>query len=184
MTSQNSDASHPPMKDPELRKLVRDIVTEVIEIKKADEAAVAEHAVPRRGLRRWLPRQFTLAQRLSMILVGVWIAILANKLWPEANDVIPDEIIGRWTTEAPAYADRSFEITKTSVTFYTGESTFTTHLITNVTSVTFNGATLYTVEYTNLGEVYEFSFFYTNPPRGTIQFKNQQDMTWQKVNSG
>jgi hypothetical protein len=172
------------MKDPELRKLVRDIVTEVVEIKKADELASAERADPRRGLRRLMPRQLTLTHRLSLILVGMWLTIIATKVWPEASAVIPDEIVGTWTTETPAYADRAFEITKTSVTFYSGESTFTTHLITGVSSVAFNNATLYTVEYVNLGEAYEFSFFYTNPPRGSIQFENQQDMTWQKMNSG
>jgi hypothetical protein len=170
------------MRDPELRKLVRDIVTEVIETKKEDEAAsAAEQPVKRFG--RLIPRRFTPTLGLSLVLLGMWLSLLIRNVLPEGGDVIPQEIVGTWTTTTPAYADRAFEITETSVTFYSSESTFTTHLISKVTSEPWGNAVLYTVEYMNLGEVYEFAFLYANPPQGNIRFKNQQDMEWEKQRS-
>jgi hypothetical protein len=170
------------MKDPELRKLVRDIVTEVIETKKEDEAAgEAERPVKRFG--RVVPRRLTPTIGLSLVLLGMWLSVFIHNMWPQGGEVIPEEIVGRWTTTTPAYADRAFEITETSVTFYSSETTFTTHPISKVTAEPWGHDVLYTVEYLNLGEVYEFAFLYSNPPRGNIRFKHQQDMSWEKQRS-
>jgi hypothetical protein len=122
-------------------------------------------------------RTYVLAT-VAFILVAV--LVFTNVLLPllsKPNKTVPDALVGRWTTTTEAYADRAFEISKTSVLFRTGpgEKDFNFHEIKEVRSKEQeNGATLYTFVYSdNL----EFLFTY-EPVNDVIRFANQPAMSW------
>jgi hypothetical protein len=93
---------------------------------------------------------------------------------------IPDEIVGTWHTTASDYADRSFEIRKTSLVFYVSEDEWTVHLIERIETEDLGGATLFTVYYDDQGGTTEFSFYFDPKRDGIIRFLNQREMEWKR----
>ncbi len=95
----------------------------------------------------------------------------------------PDDLMGVWKTDDPKYADRSFEIERSSITFTIGEGTFDTHPITNIEiekGVDPKGS-LYTIYYKDReGQEFKFSFYYSPSDHGVIRFKNQEQIVWTK----
>ena len=174
--------THPPRSDEELRNIVGEIVSEVLEDVDASRHAAAElvHvAVP-----SWLARiRFTpmwIAAAVAVVTV-LGAAPLTWAYWPRTVD-IPDGAIGLWTTATPSYSDRAFRITKNTLTFHLSPQDSTLHPIVRVESNSTEGdsATQYTVFYRQYRDVYEFSFLYSEVPDTTIKFVNQRTMIWRK----
>ncbi len=117
---------------------------------------------------------------VAFVLVAV---VLATNVFPslfsKPDRTIPDGLVGVWTTTTEAYADRAFEISKTTVLFRTGpaENEFNFHEIKEVRHEDADdGATLYTIVYT---DDLEFLFTY-QPVNDVIRFANQPEMFWNR----
>ena len=129
----------------------------------------AGHAGLPRG-RFWKP---------TAMLVVILVTGLTWALWPRDVE-IPDGMLGLWTTDEPAYADRSFRFTTTTLTIHTGPLDSIVHPIARVTAKGDESGAAYTVYYSYFGEQYEFQFEYGELPEPTIKLLNQQEMTWTK----
>ena len=161
----------------DLHDKLRDLVGEVVEQRKAEQARAESR--PERARRR---RLVVLSLVFGVLIVGVAAPAVFAALFLK-GETIPDELVGVWTTSASRYADRTFEITKTSLIFQTGEGDYTAHQISRVRKDSDEKGTLYTIDYLNLGEVYEFSFYYTQRRERVIRFENQPEMDWGKKSS-
>ncbi len=176
--------AHLPRSEEELRDIVREIVGEVLEDVEASRLATAEPvrivALPSLWLRRTrlAPKRIAAAVAVVTVLVG---APLTWAYWPRTVD-IPDGAVGLWTTLTPSYADRTFRLTKNTLTFHVSPQDSTFHPIVRVESSSEDddNATQYTVFYTHYGDIYEFSFLYSEVPDTTIKFVNQRQMIWRK----
>jgi hypothetical protein len=63
---------------------------------------------------------------------------------------------------------------------YTGESSYTVHLIETVEVDDMDGPLLVTINYAQDGGLNTFSFYYEPADGGVITFKNQRDMKWKR----
>ncbi len=71
--------------------------------------------------------------KLRWIIMGGAILLVAFLVFlPERPTPLPDELVGVWTTSHPKYADRYFDLTKTTVIFGTGKESIDTNVISNV----------------------------------------------------
>ena len=93
---------------------------------------------------------------------------------------MPAELLGVWSTTDPRYADRAFEIKTDSLVFQTGDGSFTKHSIKSVDLVQDDSIPLYVVDYLNNDDAYTFSFYFDSES-GTIQFQNQREMKWTRL---
>ncbi len=99
---------------------------------------------------------------------------------PAELDTPPASIEGLWTTDAPRYADRAFEITDEFLFLLQGGDTFSVHRIRGVT-VEDEDLPLYTIEYGGEeGVMSELRVFLTQEEGGTLLFPNQMLMKWQR----
>ncbi|MFQ5992832.1 MAG: hypothetical protein ACE5NA_10400 [Nitrospiraceae bacterium] len=115
----------------------------------------------------------------------IWVALALSttSLGCQAapNTIVPDELLGVWTTSAPKYADRFFEITAGAIIFDTGKPSPDIHPIANIETVHDLRPTLYTISYlSEEGQEHKFSFYYDPAHGGVIRFKNQQHISWMK----
>ncbi len=92
---------------------------------------------------------------------------------------LPAELVGVWETNAPAYADRALEFTRSSVIFRIGAEALSVHRIQRVHRTDSGGYIDYRVEYLNGEEVETFSFKYVPPPRELIRLEHQL-FVWRK----
>ena len=92
---------------------------------------------------------------------------------------IPAELVGVWETNAPPYADRALEFTRSSVIFRTGADALSVHRIRRLHKTDSGGYIDYRVEYFNGEEVETFSFKYVPPPRELIRLEHQL-FVWRK----
>ena len=113
------------------------------------------------------------------VVLALSVTPIAWAFWPRSVE-IPAGMVGRWTTTAPMYTDRSFTVAKDSVTFLTGARDSTIHPILHVRSRSAEQGTAYTIYYASFGSDLEFSIVYTDGPAPTIQFINQRGMIWKK----
>jgi hypothetical protein len=122
------------------------------------------------GTRR---RRFRVALWLTAIVLAtaivlpiVWRAVASPKLPPPA-------LLGTWTTAAPKYSDRSFEISPTTLILHTGpgENDFTVHAIERVEAARRGDSTLYTLH----------SFYYASGPPASIRLPGQPDIIWRRA---
>ena len=104
---------------------------------------------------------------------------------PSADEVVlPDALLGRWTTASPAYADRYLELSATGIVLGTGGLKRERYSISRVLQGQDDNGVLYTLEYTNLaGSDYTMSFYFDAAGGGSLRFKNQLQMTWRKATS-
>ena len=123
----------------------------------------------------------------QMILIGAAVIAamtLAFWIWTPERAIVPDEVVGKWHTTDPNYADRAFEIDGTCVNFVTGEGTVSVGFIKKVRAVSEGNRTLYTISYSLDGATSEVSFFYEIIRNGEqIHFKNQENIAWTKDKS-
>ncbi len=123
-------------------------------------------------------------RRPLWILAGMFAVLVAVNMWgkvkPEERGMVPEEVIGTWTTTDSDYADRAFEIRKSSVVFHTGGSDYTVHLIETVEVEDLDGPILVTIYYSQDLGTNIFSFYYDPIDGGVITFRNQRDMEWRR----
>jgi hypothetical protein len=99
------------------------------------------------------------------------------------NEISSDDLIGVWKTSEPKYTDRSFEITKGTITFGIGEGNFEIYSIKKIRmeKIAEEKSILYTIYYENSdGDENIFAFYYTPEKGGIIRFKNQRQIEWEK----
>jgi hypothetical protein len=114
------------------------------------------------------------------LLGWVFLASLAGGCFSFQETALPDQILGVWTTEAPRYADRFFELQKDKVIFGTGAGESDSNLVVAVEEVRQDRKQLYNIEYlSSEGQTYTFSFYYQTSPQ-TIALKNQSGIEWKK----
>ena len=125
------------------------------------------------------------SQTKLLVLTGILIVLALAAFWRPPNRDVPDQLLGEWRTTDVRYADRYFEITRTSISFTTGGGTVTTGEIKEIKTAPGGVRTLYTIVYDLEGARNEVSFFYeTAKATGTIiRFKNQQEIVWVKDES-
>ena len=93
---------------------------------------------------------------------------------------IPEELVGKWKTSAPAYAERFFELGKDSISFGTGEGQTELYFIKGMEKINEKGRTLFTLYYENVeGEEYEISFYHSKT-EGVVRLKYQKGLAWRK----
>ncbi len=177
-----------PRSERELRLIVREIVTEVMEDVDAVQKAAAEPVqlvnVPQLMIPRirLSPMQIVLAVAAAVIVIG---GPITWAIWPRTAE-IPDGAVGLWRTVTPRYSDRAFRITKNTLTFHVSPQDSTFHPIVRVRETEYmedRGTTEYTVFYTQYRDEYEFAFLYREDPDTTIRFINQKEMAWRKGSS-
>jgi len=121
------------------------------------------------------PRASAIALALLLALVGCG---------PESTKTVPEELIGVWKTQEPNYADRPFQLTRDTVTFWTGGGEYYTRAVVRITKVQEDRNVLYTVFYTEPGDPekfeFKFAFYYDAAADGAIRWKNQRHMVWMK----
>jgi hypothetical protein len=112
----------------------------------------------------------------TMALLATLAACQAQK-----EDLVPDHLLGVWTTSAPAYVDRYIEIRNDVIIFGTGGDTFEVHALTDIDDTREHGSIVYTITHLNhFGQPYTASFYYEPRGNGVIRFKNQRDIAWTK----
>ena len=174
---------HDPRKPPEpskaaLGKKAADLIAEMRQ--QPSGGAPAPPGTSRDTSRSSNRRQRVLGYSLAGMLAFVAVYVVVTSGLFSKNMPIPDELVGVWRTSTPSHAHRTLEITKSTIIFQTGDADYAVHPITSVRAVESENAILYTVDYTSLDEVFEFSFYYTATPEPVIRFKNRRHMEWKK----
>ena len=123
-----------------------------------------------------------------MKLCSVWTAtallgtlVLSGCEEPKPLEV-PEELIGYWTTDAPKYADRFFELRadRTAV-FGLGGSNKDISAIVGIETVREGSVLIYHISHLSAsGEVYVFSVSYHLERPGYLRFVNQPYIVWRK----
>ena len=171
-----------PMSERELRAVVREIVTEVLE--DADQRRSAHSNSMFGGLLQDLsasdlaltPKRLALGGLAALVFLVVPLFIV---LRPQTV-ALPDAIFGSWVTTEERYADRGFRFSDSTLTLYTGaQDSIVNEIVRVVGEEEFPGRFSYTVFHSLYGTEYEFSFHY-GAADTTIQFANQPEMTWRK----
>ncbi len=120
--------------------------------------------------------------KLKWIIIGIAILAAFVVLMPSKGTLLPEELVGVWTTKHPNYTDRSFELTKVTVIFGTGRESIDVNFITNVEKRLDDNKTLYTVYSHHLeGPEDKISFYYSPKDGGAIQFEHQKQIVWKRI---
>ena len=119
------------------------------------------------------PKRLSLISTIMMLLLG------CQSRRPTA---VPDELVGVWKTPNPQYSDRSFEITKTSIIFGTGDGHLDSYPIAAVEQTREGEALLYTILYLNEArQEYRFIFYFDPSTADVIRWKNKRHIEWAKA---
>jgi hypothetical protein len=132
------------------------------------------------------PSQRPSASKRTVILFVVAFVVVAAavavsvfpSLFSRTTATIPDDLIGVWKTTAPNYADRSFEMSRTTVLFRTGpgDADFTFHEVKGLEREENGQVTSYTLTY---ADGLKFSFTYEKVA-DVIRFVNQPEFFWSR----
>ena len=96
----------------------------------------------------------------------------------ESDVQVPETIRGVWVTEAPAMADRIFEITSEEVFFQTGPDSYTLHAIRGIEQVDRDGESDFDLEYRGLsGQPEQFRITASG---SEIVMRNRPDVRWRR----
>ncbi|MBI3621418.1 MAG: hypothetical protein HY208_04445 [Nitrospirae bacterium] len=116
--------------------------------------------------------------RLALLSVLAAVSAAAFGCDPGGEMMLPDELVGTWTTTAPAYAGHSLRLSSTTVGFGAdgGDSIYPIRRVTHEQEL---GRLLYTVTYTDQADQ-AVSFYYDPADGGTITLKNQREFYWKK----
>jgi len=119
--------------------------------------------------------------KLTWIFVAAVVLTAVLVLRSRDNELLPDDLVGRWTTSAPKYTDRFLELNKVSVVFGTGEDNIDVNFISSVDKRVEGGSTLYTIKYRDPKGMDGQVSFYWDPTEEVIRLKNQKRIVWEKV---
>jgi len=115
------------------------------------------------------------------IPVAVVLVLVLAGCGPESTKTVPGDLVGIWKTSAPKYADTFIELTRTTITFGSGEKGTHLRSVVKVTKERDEAGTLYTVFYTDSGgQEYRFAFYH-DPADGALRWKNQRTIAWVKA---
>ena len=118
--------------------------------------------------------------RLPTYRTALALACLLGACQPQ-SPTLPTAAFGRWTTDAPRYQDRFFELDAHHLTFGTGEGKSRRDPILQIEVSQEDGRPLYRVEHLgDQGQSYVFSFYYAPTDGGVITLKNQAEIHWKK----
>ena len=118
--------------------------------------------------------------RVQPFLVGLAVACALAACRPR-EITIPDGLIGVWTTEAPRYQDRFFDLRPEKVIFGTGNGNSNSNPIVAIETAEEDGHLRYNIDYWGSeGQEYTFSFYYDPANGGVITLKNQRNIDWRK----
>jgi hypothetical protein len=118
--------------------------------------------------------------RVQPFLVGLAVAC-ALAACRSRETTVPDGLIGVWTTEAPKYQDRFFDLRSDKVLFGTGNGNSDSNPIVAIETAEEDGHLLCNIDYLGSeGQEYTFSFYYDPANGGVINLKNQLEIDWQK----
>jgi hypothetical protein len=132
-----------------------------------------------------ITRQKILHHKLHWIaLVGFSLVLMSTLfLCIRETDVPIDSFLGVWKTSAPKYKDRFFKITKSTITFGTGNGNSKKFIFARVSKTVEEKNTVYTISYNDdEGADFKLAFYYTPQNKGVIRFKNQQEIEWARIN--
>lgn len=162
--------------DEELREIIRSIVDEVVaQRQEADRLQAASSVAP--SLPAWVRNR---RQAVILAAVLVLVAVAAAVGLRPRNEIIPDELVGLWTTSQAGYTGRAFRITKESITFYTSPRDSTFHTLIRVTSRRARMARRFDLRYRGPDGRHDFSFYYL-PADNVIQLGDQRGIVWVKA---
>ncbi|MBW2108164.1 MAG: hypothetical protein JRI36_05790 [Deltaproteobacteria bacterium] len=122
---------------------------------------------------------------MKLTWIGIVVALVVAFIifMPRKHDFVPEQLAGVWTTANPRYTGRSFELTKGTIVFGTGEQAKEVYFISDVDKAPQRNATLYEIRcYRKEGPEEKISFFYALRGSGEIRFKNQKHIIWKKKN--
>ena len=162
--------------DEELREIIRSIVDEVLARRlDADRLQAASSVAPS-------PPAWVRNRRRAAILAAVLalVAIAAAVGLRPRKEIIPDELVGLWTTSQAGYTGRAFRITKESLTFYASPRDSTFHTLTRVSSRRARMARQFDIRYRGPDGKHDLSFYYL-PADNVIQFRDQRGIVWVKT---
>ena len=118
-----------------------------------------------------------------IVIPAVIVAVTIIMLHFKKNRDIPLNLIGKWTTSAPRYQDRFFEIAKETLTYGLGGDKEDVYFISSIKESPEGNNMLYTISYKNTeGLEFTRSFYYHPENGGAIQFKHQEHIEWRKAN--
>lgn len=112
----------------------------------------------------------------------LWIIILVASSCV-SQPQLPDELLGRWKTEALKYQDTFFEMQRGLLVLGTKTGEVQSYTISKVIrkKLPEEEWVHYTVFYQNDSlQKYELPFYYRAEKNGTIVFENQDDLVWRK----
>lgn len=113
----------------------------------------------------------------SLLLVG----LLLFSVWKVKHVRVPDELVGTWTTTAPQYQGKSFEIGPSVVSFDLGDGTSSMGFIQDIQNAPGDPGMLYTISYNVKGQMQQVSFYYDSDQ--TIRLKSRKDIAWTKTST-
>ena len=121
--------------------------------------------------------------KIKFIWIFVAAVILTAVLLLHYNDneLLPDDLAGRWTTSVPEYAERFLELSQVTVIFGIGKDNIVVNFISSVDKRTEDGVALYTIRYRDLDKTEGYIAFYWYPSEKVIRLKNQKQMIWKKT---
>ncbi len=165
-----------PRSDEELREVIGSIVDEVVARRhEADRLQADRSLAP--SPPTWV-RNRRRAAILAAVLALVVIAAAVGQR--PRNEIIPDELVGLWTTGQAGYTGRAFRITKESLTFYTSSRDSTFHTLTRVSSRRARMARQFDIRYRGPDRTHDLSFYYL-PADNVIEFRDQPGIIWVKA---
>lgn len=134
-------------------------------------------AVNSGGIRRFGGR----AAAASWLLVAVCLGLLAG-CGPESTRSVPDELLGRWTTKAPKYADTFFELQRDTLVLGLAGGRTEVRAVARVEKVLQDGQPHFTVYYLDPSDPrrteFKLAFSFEAGGGGVIRWKNQREIAW------
>jgi len=116
---------------------------------------------------------------LSIPLLLLLVCLACSRDNPK---VLPDKLVGFWTTDEPRYQDRFLELSKVYVFIGVGRRQVpSVQVVDRFEAVQAGKETKYTIYSTDLqGTAYQMTFQFSPVNGGEIQLKNQQGIVWKR----
>jgi hypothetical protein len=127
------------------------------------------------------------ADRAKAAVAASWLAVavclgLLGGCGPESTRTVPDELLGRWTTQAAKYADTFFELQRDTLILGLAGGQTEVRAIARVEKVLQDSRPLFTVYYVDPSDPRraeaKLAFFFEAGGGGVIRWKNQQEIVW------
>lgn len=117
----------------------------------------------------------------KILAVAVILAVIIILIFRK-DRTVPDDLVGVWKTSIQEYAGSFFELKRGAIIFATKEGVLSTSNITKIKKKEQNQDwTIYTIYYKNQEkQKCEFPFYYYSVDKGTIRFKNKEQIVWRK----